>query len=244
MPGLPLKQILIIGYPNVGKSKFLKKRSRQKWIFTPIKKEGKILKYPFLERSFRETQKRTRDFLLRYIRNHSTLYLDEPFYYLLPFEEGTFFEIFKKSYTIVEHRIAYFLLSRPSITLINKKGFPININILELEKLVRKPSLNFFEADLMNYSNFLNQFNDIHLSPILINKIKNHPDFKNTRTTYFIRDFLIWFVLHPSDLNKKIDEYKIIINNFFQENYKSVPKDYQRVIKKCLGSFYIPPKEI
>lgn len=228
-----LKQVLILGCSNVGKSKFLEKLSYQ--IFTPVKKEGRNLQYLFAERSFRETQKRTRDALSKYIKSHSILYLDEPFYYLLPFEEKLFSEVLKKNYIIATHRTAYFLLSSPSIIFINKKGVPININILELEQLIKKPSLNFFETDLINYSIFLSQFNDIQINPIIIEKIKNYPDFRDTRTTYFIRDFLIWFIFHQGDLHKKVDRYEKILSQFFEDNSKNISKDYQKVINKCLG---------
>lgn len=236
MPKLLLKQTLILGCPNVGKSLFLKSLNSQ--IFTPIKKEGEKLKYPFAKRSFEETQKKTKKELLKYIETHPIFYLDEPFYYLLPFVEKKLFgKILKKDYVIATHRTAYFLLSSPSIVLVNKKGKPINIKISELGRLIRKPSLNFFQTDLINYSNFLNQFDDIYLDTTVIDKIKNYPAFKNTRTTYLIRDFLIWFVFHPGDFYKRVKEYKIIIQHFFKENCRGISKSYQKVINKCLGNF-------
>jgi len=82
---LLLKQTLILGCPNVGKSKFLKSLRSQ--IFTPIEKEGRKLKYLFTTKNFRETQEKTKKELLKYIKTRSILYLDEPFYYLLPFVE-------------------------------------------------------------------------------------------------------------------------------------------------------------
>jgi GTPase SAR1 family protein len=197
MSRLSLSQTLILGCPNVGKSAFLKSLSNQ--IFTPIKKEGRKLKYLFVKKTFRETQEKTRKELLKYIKTHSILYLDEPFYYLLPFIEKELFRaILKKDYVMATHRAAYFLLFSPSIILINKKGGPINVKISVLKKLIRKPSLNFFQTDLINYSKFLNQFNDIHLDATVINKIKNYSLFRKTRTTYLIRDFLIWFLVCSS----------------------------------------------
>lgn len=235
MPELSLKQILILGCPNVGKSKFLRSLSNQ--IFSPIKKRGEELQYPFIKKSFRKTQEKTRKALLVYIKTHSTLYLDEPFYYLFTPEEKLFWRVLKKNYVVATHRTAYFLLSCPSIILINQKGRPLSIKISELGQLIKKPSLKFFETDLVNYSNFLNQFSDICLTQNIIDKIKNCPYFRNTRTTYLIRDFLIWFVLHPGDFYKRVDEYKIMINQFFRENYKNIPRSYQKVINKCLGDF-------
>ena len=236
MSKLLLKQILTLGCPNVGKSVFLKSFNSQ--IFTPIEKQGKRLKYPFIKKTFKETQGKTKKELLKYINTHPILYLDEPFYYLLPFTDKKLFrKILKKDYVIATHRTAYFLLSLPSIVLINKKGEPINIKIAELEKLIKKPSMNFFQTDLINYSNFLNQFSDIHIKAVTINKIKNYPPFKNTRTTYLIRDFLIWFAFHPGDFYKRAYEYKTIIQQFFKENYRDIPKSYQKVINKCLGNF-------
>lgn len=236
MPKLLLKQTLILGCPNVGKSVFLKSLNSQ--IFTPIEKKGEKLKYPFVEKTFKETQEKTKKELLKHINTHSILYLDEPFYYLLPFTEKKLFgEIFKKDYIIATHRTAYFLLSSPSIVLVNQRGKPINIKISEIEKLIEKPSFNFFQTDLINYSNFLNQFSDIHIAATVINKIKNYPAFKNTRTTYLIRDFLIWSVSHPGDFYKRVYEYKTIIQQFFKENCKGISKSYQKVINKCLGNF-------
>ncbi|MFH1780794.1 MAG: hypothetical protein ABH841_02225 [Candidatus Nealsonbacteria bacterium] len=168
---------------------------------------------------------------------HSTLYLDEPFYYLLPFEENVFQKIIKRNYIIATHRIAYFLLSSPSILLINKKREKVKLRISELGKFIRKPTLDFFTTDLVAYANFLNQFNDVCLTKSLIDKIKNYPDFKNTRTTYLIRDFLIWFALHPGDFHERVKEYKITIRRFFLKNCENTPRSYQKVINKCLGCF-------
>lgn len=236
MPKLLLKQTLILGYPNVGKSLFLKSLSSQ--IFTPIKKEGEKLKYPFAKKSFKETQKKTKKELLKYISTHPIFYLDEPFYYLLPFVEKKLFgKILKKDYVIATHRTAYFLLSSPSIILVNRKGEHINIKISGIEKLIKRPSFQFFEEDLINYTEFLNQFSDVHLNRGVIKKIINNKDFKNTRTTYLIRDFLIWFAFHPGDFYKRVKEYKAIIQYFFKENCRGISKSYQKVINKCLGSF-------
>ncbi|MBU4368026.1 hypothetical protein KKC49_04165 [Patescibacteria group bacterium] len=237
MPKLLLKkQVLILGCPSVGKSVFLKSLNSQ--IFTPIEKNDEKLRYPFIKKTFKETQEKTKKELLKYINTHPILYLDEPFYYLLPLTEKKLFdEILKKDYVIATHRTAYFLLSSPSIVLINERGRPINIKISELKKLIKKPSFKFFQTDLINYSNFLNQFSDIHIEVAVINKIKNYPAFKNTRTTYLIRDFLIWFAFHPGDFYKRVYEYKTIIQQFFKENCRDVPKSYQKVINKCLGNF-------
>lgn len=235
MSKLPLKQTIVLGYPNSGKSKFLRTFNSQ--IFSPIAKENKELKYFFVRRTFKRTRKETINALLEYFKNHHILYLDEPFYYLLPFEEDIFKKILKRDYVIATHRTAYFLLSLPSIVLINKKGRVVDLKISELEKLIKKPSFKFFETDLINYFVFLNQFSDINLNREVIDKIKNYNDFKNTRTTYLIRDFLIWFAFHPGDFYIRAYEYKTIIQQFFKENCRGIPKSYQKVINKCLGNF-------
>lgn len=235
MSKLPLKQTIVLGYPNSGKSRFLRTLNSQ--IFSPIVKENKELKYFFVRRTFKRTRKETINALLEYFKTHHTLYLDEPFYYLLPFEEDIFKKILKRDYVIVTHRTAYFLLSLPSIVLINKKGRVVDLKISELEKLIQKPSFKFFETDLINYSAFLNQFSDINLSREIIDKIKSYNDFKNTRTTYLIRDFLIWFAFHPGNFYKRVYEYKTIIQQFFKENCRGIPESYQKVINKCLGNF-------
>lgn len=242
MSSMSLKQTVVIGCPGTGKSKFLRNLGGE--IFTSIKKRGEGLEYPFIKRSFRETQEKTRKALLEYIRTHPLLYLDEPFYYLLPFEEKLFKAILTKNYIIATHRTAYFLLSCPSIILINQKGQPLRMKISELGQFIKKPSLDFFKKDLINYFNFLNQFSDIYLKPIVIDKIKRHPDFKNTRTTYFVRDFLTWFALYPGDFIERVKDYKIIIQKFFKENCRDIPRNYQKVINNCLGSFGFRSSEI
>lgn len=235
MSKLPLKQTIVLGYPNSGKSKFL--RSLNSQIFTPITKENKELKYFFVKRTFKRTRRETINAILKYLKTHHTLCLDEPFYYLLPFEEDIFKKILKRDYIIATHRTAYFLLSLPSTILINKKGRVIDLKISELEKLIQKPSFKFFETDLINYVGFLNQFSDINLNREVIDKIKSYNDFKNTRTTYLIRDFLIWFAFHPGNFYKKAEEYKKTIQKFFKKNCRNIPRSYQKVINKCLGCF-------
>ncbi|MFA5086229.1 MAG: hypothetical protein WC468_01350 [Candidatus Paceibacterota bacterium] len=232
---MSLKQTIVLGYPNSGKSKFLKTLGNQ--IFSPIEKRTKKLNYFFVKKSFEKTREETISALSKFLKNRPVPCLDEPFYYLLPFEENIFKKILKKDYIVATHRTAYFLISLPSIILINKKGQPIDLKISALEKIIQKPSFKFFEKDLINYSKFLNRFNDIHLSRDTINKIKNHKDFKKTRTTYLVRDFLIWFAFHPGDFYKKANEYKTLVQQFFKNNCGNIPKNYQRVINKCLGSF-------
>ncbi len=52
MPEL-LKQAIILGYPNAGKTTFLKEKADS--IFTPIKKEGTKINILFRKRTFEET---------------------------------------------------------------------------------------------------------------------------------------------------------------------------------------------
>ncbi len=162
--------------------------------------------------------------------------MDEPFYYLIPFFNIDIFkQLINNSYFIATHRTAYFMLLEPSIYLIeNKKSKKINAK--ELKELITKPEIDFFKKDMIEYAKFLNSFEDIHITKRELEHFINNPKLRNIRTTYIVRDALLYYISHPSeDIDLAIKKYLRALFNFFQRESRGIGKFYTEVIEKCLS---------
>lgn len=234
MSVLPLKTI-ILGSPNSGKTTFLYNISPV--FFTPIMKKKSMVEYLFMCNSFFDTKKETLIRIKEYIKKQKKLYMDEPFYLLLPFEDDLMFDILKgKNFVLATHRTAYFLLFEPQIIYLNENHESKNINILELGRLMSKPDFNFFINDIDFFSSFLNKFSDINIDKYVLEKIKKSSLSKN-RTTYIVRDFILWYALNPGEFNKRYSQYKEIVHDFFALKSKSISKKNIELINKILEGF-------
>lgn len=232
-----LNQTIVLGWPDSGKSHYL--RTLDCPIFTPLdKKKDGSLKFYFIKPTFKQTQILTKRKLEDYISTQEgTIYLDEPFYYMLPFKEDSFQNVLTKDYVIATHRTAYFMLNSPKIVLIENAS-PKEISPNKLEQLIEPPSIGFFESDTKNYASFLNKFKDIYVSEAYVQEVLNNSLMREVRTTYLVRDFLIWSALYGNkNFDSNIKNYVKTVGSFFKKYSKELKEPYKRVIRKALGSF-------
>jgi ribosome biogenesis GTPase A len=219
-----LEKRIVVGHPNSGKSVFLNQADNN----------VKCLQFNYgnvKNNSFLSLQNKIKREIIKNINSTDKFIADEPFF-IIPICE--FPEIFdlatSKSYLVSTHKLSYYLLDCPKVTLMNH-FVPENISHHALYDLIVRPSNEFYSNDIINFSHFLNNFNDIYISEQQISKILTDPVMKKMKTTPFIRDGLI-SIAKGNNLN----DYLSTLESFFKHRLNYVQES--KIVDIILNQIY------
>ncbi len=216
---------IVIGMPDSGKTTYVKQFGTA---LSGCPKDENFPRQLMKSESFYLNYENLNRFVREYIKNTQNLLMDEPFYFLLMYQDGLIGELAKKDFLIATHKIAYFLLLDPEITLLDNKSAK-TIGTTELQGMIETPDEKFFESDVLMFHRVLKNFGEI--SEKIPEIVLSNKYLREIRTTYVVRDYMVELALGQT---KTPSEYLDRIFSFFRKNYGSLNIGSKRIIDKVI----------